>query len=355
MILAATGEERMRSERPKPLHLLCGRPMLQYVVDSLGGTQVDRVVVVVGANGEQISKKITETAADPRLVFVETPLSRGPAEAALRGLESFHDDFADDNVLVLPGNAPLLRPELIADLVAHHDASGAAATVLGVAPATDLDGGRIVGGKEPGTIAAIDSDLAADGVQDPDDRWIDAGVYCFRRSFLAPSIRRLRPDPITGMYVFAGVVEVLTEAGHRAEVFHSGQPQDAIAVHDRVQLAKSEAAIRSRTNLRWMQQGVTMLDPQRTYIDTTVALSADVTLFPGTLLQGDTVVGPGAEIGPDTRLIDCAIGARARVEKAMGSQAEVGEDAHVGPFAVLDPGAHVADGTATGPFYHGTD
>jgi len=329
--------------------------MLQYVVDSLSATPIQRVVVMVGANGEQISKKITETAADPRLVFVETPRSRGPAEAALRGLESFDDDFGEDNVLVLPGNAPLLRQGLIADLVAHHDSHGGSATVLGVPPATDLDGGRIVGGKEPGSVAAIDTDaVVGSGIAD-DQRWIDAGVYCFRRSFLAPSIRRLRPNPLTGHYSLAGVVEVLTDAGHHATVFNSDQPEDATAVHDRVQLAKAESAIRARTNLHWMHNGVSMLDPDRTYIDTTVALSADVTLFPGTLLQGETVVGPGAEIGPDTRLIDCAVGARARVEKTMGRQAEIGEDAQIGPFAVLDPGAHVADGVATGPFYHGAD
>jgi bifunctional UDP-N-acetylglucosamine pyrophosphorylase/glucosamine-1-phosphate N-acetyltransferase len=94
-----------------------------------------------------------------------------------------------------------------------------------------------------------------------------------------------------------------------------------------------------------------MVDPDRTYIDTTVELAPDVSLFPGTLLQGRTVVGEGAEIGPDTRLVDCAVGAGARVEKTMARDAEVGPGAHVGPFAVLHPGAQVDSDTVTGPFY----
>jgi bifunctional UDP-N-acetylglucosamine pyrophosphorylase/glucosamine-1-phosphate N-acetyltransferase len=95
-----------------------------------------------------------------------------------------------------------------------------------------------------------------------------------------------------------------------------------------------------------------MLDPDRTYIDVTVALAPDTTLFPGTVLQGDTRVGPGAEVGPDTRLVDCAVGPRAVVEKTMGRDAEIGEDARVGPFAVLDPGSRIPPASRTGPFYH---
>ncbi len=106
-----------------------------------------------------------------------------------------------------------------------------------------------------------------------------------------------------------------------------------------------------RTNRRWLRAGVNMVDPHRTSIDTTVRLSPDVTLFPGTLLQGDTVVGERAEIGPDTRLVDCAVGADAVVEKTMARDAEIGSGAHVGPFAVLESGAHVDPGVATGAFY----
>ncbi|HEV7722984.1 MAG TPA: bifunctional UDP-N-acetylglucosamine diphosphorylase/glucosamine-1-phosphate N-acetyltransferase GlmU, partial [Iamia sp.] len=121
--------------------------------------------------------------------------------------------------------------------------------------------------------------------------------------------------------------------------------------NDRAQLAAAEAELRRRTNLDWLKRGVTMVDPDRTYVDTTVDLARDVTLFPGTILQGHTVVGQGAEIGPDTRLVDCVVGARSTVEQTTGRDAEIGTDAHVGPYAHLAPGESVPDGTQTGPFY----
>ena len=375
MILAATGEERMRSSRPKPVHLLCGRPMVQYVLDALGEAAVDRIVVVVGSGLEQVSKKITEVAADPRIVFAEHAGAHGPAEAALRGLEAFADDVGEDDILVLPGNAPLLQAETVADLLVHHRTTGASATVLAVPVAAGSSFRRIVEGRDPGSVAAIEprfgdepalevaalvdtaiGDTAPEGRGDHHDGWLgDGGVYCFRRSLLAPALRRLRPDPETGLFRLSDAIEVLASAGHRTAAYQVPATVDAEPVDDRVQLASAEAAIRQRINLAWMRRGVTMVDPDRTYIDATVRLAPDVTLFPNTMLQGATAVGPGAEIGPDTRLVDCAVGARARVEKAMGREAEIGDGALVGPFAVLDPGSYIGPEAVTGPFYHVTE
>jgi bifunctional UDP-N-acetylglucosamine pyrophosphorylase/glucosamine-1-phosphate N-acetyltransferase len=168
----------------------------------------------------------------------------------------------------------------------------------------------------------------------------------------APALRRIPADSETGEFRVGDVLEVLTEAGHRVATWQHDAPGDLAVVDDRVSLADAEAEIRRRTNTAWMRRGVSMVDPDRTYIDATVKLSVDVTLFPGSMLQGATVVGPGAEIGPDTRLIDCAVGRGAVVERTVGREAEIGDGARVGPFAVLDPGTHIAAATVTGPFYH---
>jgi bifunctional UDP-N-acetylglucosamine pyrophosphorylase/glucosamine-1-phosphate N-acetyltransferase len=124
-------------------------------------------------------------------------------------------------------------------------------------------------------------------------------------------------------------------------------------VNDRWQLALAERELRARTNRKWLLNGVTMLDPRQTFIDVTVQLGRDVTIYPGTILQGQTVVGEGCEIGPDTRLDDCAIGAGSRIEHTVGRDAEVGEGATVGPYAYLGPGSSVAGGVTTGAFYNG--
>lgn len=122
-------------------------------------------------------------------------------------------------------------------------------------------------------------------------------------------------------------------------------------MNDRAQLAAAEAELRDRTNERWMRRGVNMLDPERTYIDASVELAPDVTLFPGTILQGRTVVGSFAEIGPDARLVDCVVGEGAVVDYTVARQAEIGEHSRVGPFAFLSPGTKVAPSTVTGPYF----
>ncbi len=126
---------------------------------------------------------------------------------------------------------------------------------------------------------------------------------------------------------------------------------DAEGINDRTQLAAAEAELRRRTNQRWMEAGVSLVDPANTYLDATVKLEADVTIFPGTILQGSTIIGAGAEIGPHTRLVDCVVGPGAVVEQSNGRDAEIGAGATVGPYAVLTPGASVAEGQTTGPFY----
>ncbi|MEM7285483.1 MAG: NTP transferase domain-containing protein [Actinomycetota bacterium] len=348
LVVATGATERMHSRRPQPLHLLCGRPMVQYVVDAVRGLDPQRIVVVAGDGADQVEKRLAETVADPRLVVAEQRSARGSAESVLLGLEVFADDFGEDDLLIVPGNMPLLRADTVEALLGAHQESGRAITVLGVDEPAAENTGRLIPGREPGSVDRVAS--SDESVVEP---WLNAtGVMAVRRSLLAPAIRRARPDAASGRVELHSVVEVLTGAGHQAAAVELGDVSEARPVLDRVQLASAEAAIRRRTNEHWMRRGVTMLDPDRTYVDTTVRLAPDVTLFPGTMLQGSTVVGAGAEIGPDTRLDDCAVGASARVEKTMGREAEIGEGAQVGPFAVLDPGSHVAAGVATGPFHH---
>jgi bifunctional UDP-N-acetylglucosamine pyrophosphorylase / glucosamine-1-phosphate N-acetyltransferase len=347
IVLAAGDGTRMRSSRPKPLHVLCGRAMVVYVLDALFEGGVRRAVVVVGAGAERVTKKLQEDGPDLHIDFVEQRFARGTGDAASVGLTAFAEDDLDDaHVIVLPGDTPLLRPATIAALAEAHVESGAAATVL-VERLDDPSGRvRVVRGKGGRLVRLAD--------QDDDDTSTDevaTGVYCFRRNLLAPALRRVDPRPTGGVHHLSDVVRVLAEAGHPVGTFEVDDPAEVLGVNDRVQLARAEAELRRRINLGWLAQGVTFVDPDHTYLDSTVRLAADVTLFPGTILQGRTVVGQGAEIGPNSRLVDCAVGDGARVEHTVGRDAEIGPSAVVGPYAVLEPGAAVAAGAVTGAFY----
>jgi bifunctional UDP-N-acetylglucosamine pyrophosphorylase/glucosamine-1-phosphate N-acetyltransferase len=351
VVLAAGEGTRMRSERPKPLHLLCGRAMLLYVLDSLADCTIDRAVVVVGHGAERVTKKLQEQGPDLLLDFVEQDVQRGTGDAVSVGLTAFPDDLDGDDgdVLILPGDHPLLRATTIARLVERHRDTDAACTIL-TARLDDPTGyGRIVRGKDDRVHRIVEQADATAEEREIDE--INTSIYCFRRSVLAPALRRLSPENAQGEYYLTDVVEVLYDAGYPVTSLVADDAAEIEGVNDRRQLAEAEAELRRRTNLRWLDQGVNMLDPERTYIDATVKLGTDVTLFPGTLLQGVTTVGERSEIGPDTRLVDCVVGSDVVAEKTVAHDAEIGDGAHVGPFAVLQPGAQVPSGARTGPFY----
>jgi bifunctional UDP-N-acetylglucosamine pyrophosphorylase/glucosamine-1-phosphate N-acetyltransferase len=352
VVLAAGEGSRMRSTRPKPLHLLCGRAMVLYVLDALPAPELDRAVVVVGHGAERVTKKLTEDSAGLRLEFVEQHRQRGTGDALAVGLTGLpeHDDEDDRDVLVLPGDTPLLRPETVAALVAEHRHSGAACTILTARLEDPTGYGRIVRVGNDDRIARIVEQADAT----PDDLAIDeinTGIFCFRRSLLAPALRLVHPDNAQGEYSLTDVVEVLAEAGHKVVSVVADDPDETRGVNDRAQLAVAEAELRARTNAAWLRKGVTMVDPASTYIDTTVTLAADVTIFPGTILQGRTAIGEGVEIGPGCRLVDCTVGEHTVLDHTVGRHAEIGDDCVVGPYAVLEEGARIPSGTRTGPFY----
>lgn len=349
VVMAAGEGTRMKSSRPKPLHLICGRPMLLHVLDALSELPIERVVVVVGHGAERVTEVLHDAPAHLKIDTVEQRVPRGTGDACMVALTVFPDDGEHEDVLVLPGDAPLLRPETLAGLVQAHRSGKAACTVLTARLADPTGYGRIVRDKA-GRVARIVEEADAT----PEEQAIaevNTSIYCFRRDVLAPALRRVSPENAQGEYYLTDVPAVLHDAGHVVLAYEAPDPAEAAGVNDRAQLAAVEAELRRRTNERWLREGVTMLDPARTYIDATVRLAPDVTLFPGTMLQGACVVGRGARIGPDTRLVDCVVGEGAIVEHSAGRRAEIGAGAVVGPFAALGPGDVVPPGTRTGPFY----
>jgi bifunctional UDP-N-acetylglucosamine pyrophosphorylase/glucosamine-1-phosphate N-acetyltransferase len=326
--------------------------MLLYVLDGLRDCAVRRAIVVVGHGAERVTKKLQEHQPELLLDFVEQHRQRGTGDAVSVGLTGFSDDeidTSDGDVLVLPGDTPLLRPATVAGLVDVHRRTDAACTVLTAHMPEPRGYGRIIRGKE-GRVNRIVEEADAT----PEERAVDevnTAIYCFRLNVLAPALRRLHPTNAQCEYYLTDVIEVLHDAGYQVAALAAEDHRDTQGVNDRLQLSVAEAELRRRTNENLLRQGVTMVDPARTYIDTTVRIAGDVTIFPGSVLQGRTTIGAGAEIGPDTRLIDCAIGEGAVLEKTSGREARVGRGATVGPFAVLEPGSQVAAGARTGPFY----
>lgn len=369
VVLAAGAGSRMRSARPKPLQSLCGQPMVIHVLDALSGVEADWTVLVVGHGSERVVKTLNEAAnhalADAAAVeggtpgiayrplhYVEQSVPKGTGDAVSVALASLPEELSDDaddaDVLVMPGDTPLLEPSTIAALVDQHRYDQAAATVLTVRMADPTGYGRIVRDKHGHVRRIVEQSDAT-----PDEHLIDeinTSIYCFRTTLLGPALRRITDANAQGEYYLTDVIEVLATAGHRVETLVASDSAQAAGVNDKAQLAAAEVELRRRVNERWMQAGVTMVDPARTYVDMGVRLEEDATLFPGTSLRGTTTVAKGAQVGPDVTLTDCYVGEGATVSGTTGSGASIGAHARVGPYVVLETGAAVPAGAQVHPF-----
>jgi bifunctional UDP-N-acetylglucosamine pyrophosphorylase/glucosamine-1-phosphate N-acetyltransferase len=350
VVLAAGEGTRMRSKTPKVLHPLCGRPMILHVLDRLVELPLARIVVVVGHEAERVTKTVQEQlATDIPVEFVEQRLQRGTGDAASVGLTGSGFDLdAEDDVLVLTGDTPLLRAETLAVLATEHRLVDAAATIL----TADLDEptgyGRIVRDARGGVDRIVEQADATDAELEITE--VNSSIYCFRRGLLAPALRRLDPENAQGEYYLTDVIGVLRAAGHVVIGAHADDPTETLGVNDRDQLAAAEAVLRRRINRTWMRAGVSMTDPERTYVDASVELEPDVALLPDTMLEGRTVVGAGSVIGPTCQLVDTIVGERATVRQTVAYETEIGDGATIGPFVSLRPGTRVAAGAHVGTF-----
>jgi bifunctional UDP-N-acetylglucosamine pyrophosphorylase/glucosamine-1-phosphate N-acetyltransferase len=354
VVLAAGEGTRMRSGIPKPLHRLCGRPMILHVLDALSGLPVDRVVVVVGHGANEVVKTIQ---ADPpenmTLEFVEQLEPRGTGDAVAASLTGFPDphrsDLDEGDLLILAADTPLVRHATLAHLVREHRALDAAATLLTAKLEDPFGYSRVLRSKDGRVSRIVDDDDCTPDELDVDE--VASQIYCFRRGVLAPALRRLSPDNSLGEYFLTDTIEVLHSAGYTVTTVIAGDPMEAAGVNDRAQLAAAEAELRARINDRWMRRGVTMWDAEAVYLDVTVQIGFDVTLMPGVVIEGRSTIGDGSVIGPGCHFVDCEIGAGVRITQSMAERAVVEDDVVVGAFSVLEPGTRLVRGERVGPFF----
>ena len=284
-----------------------------------------------------------------QIEFVEQLTQSGTGDALAVGLTGLPDDDDDEveDVVVLPGDTPLLRPQTLAALVRAHRAEDAGATLLTAVVENPSGYGRVVHGKDGDVTRVVEETDATEEEKAIDE--VNTSIYCFRRSLLAPTLRRLSPANAQGEYYLTDAVAVLSSAGYMVRSLVLPDSMEAAGVNDRAQLAVAEAELRDRINERWMRRGVTMWDPERTYVDAGAHLEADVSLLPGVILRGNCTIGAGAEIGPNSVLTDTTVGRGAVVAESVCTRATIGDGARVGPYSVLEPGAEVGPGGELGP------
>ena len=356
IVLAAGAGTRMRSDRPKPLHRICGRPMVLHVIHALELLKPAHTVVVVGHGADQVTERIRADAPGwANVDFAEQRQQNGTGDATAIGMSALAgDDYDDDDatVIVVPGDTPLLSADTLDELVATHVANSNAATLLTSTLDDPTGYGRVVRSKDDRVLRIVEQrDATPDEL---DIAEINTSIYAFRRDLLGPALRNLTSDNAQGELYLTDVIGQLASMGHRVGALRASGAETQ-GVNDRWQLALAEREFRNRTNRRWLLNGVTMLDPRQTFIDVTVQLGRDITIYPGTTLHGRTVVGDGCDIGPHTQLTDCNVGAGSRVRQTVADGGVIGAGSDVGPFAHITAESNLLTGTVTGPFYTAPD
>ena len=318
--MAAGLGKRMKSATPKHLHPLLGRRLVDWVVGAVDPLRPDPLVLVVAPDA-------VDAFDGANVAVQEKPLGTGDSLRAAR------DKVGDaKQLLVVSGDHPRLSSALLQQLVDEHRRSGVAATVLSFEPPDPLAYGRIVRG-EDGRLRQIVENADADEEQRA-IREVNSSIYVFEADRLWPALDRIEPANAQGELYLTDAVRLLVEGGEEVGVFKAPDASEVEGVNTRVELADAALFLRARVNREHMLAGVTIVDPQTTWIEPDVELEADSTIHPFTILRGKTRVAAGAEVGPHVVAVD----------------AEIGPGATVGPFAYLRPGTRLAAGAKAGTF-----
>jgi len=329
----------MRSSRPKVLHTLAGRPMVRYVLDAARDAGFERPIVVVGRGVTAV-----RAALGDGFRYVEQRRRLGTGHALLQA-EPLAG--AAGHVLVLNGDVPLVSAETLSALSERHLESGADLTFL-TAQVEDSRGlGRLERDGAGRPVAIVEEADSEGPVGGPAE--VNAGVYCFRGPWLWPRLKTIPRSP-SGEYYLTELIAIGARDGDRLETVVAAEPQEAIGINDRLQLAQAEAVVRERIRRRHLLAGVTMVDPSTVYVDADVQIGEDSVIWPNTYLVGSTQVGPGCVIGPDAFLVDSRLGSRCRVVSSVLEGAVLEDEVEVGPFSHLRPGSYIEQGAHIGNF-----
>ena len=344
VVLAAGQGTRMRSSTPKVLHTLGGRSLLGHVLAAVAPLSAGTTVVVVGSGRDQVEAHLAEIAPDALAVVQEQQLGSGhAAEVALAAVPDL-----EGPVLVLNGDSPLLTAGTLEALVAAHDAAGSVFTVL-TAEVDDPTGlGRIVRDEQGAPRAIVEERDATD--EQRAIREVNAGVYVANAGTLRRVLAGLGTSNAQGEQYLTDALAPLVEGGAPTAAVRAEDPDDVLGCNDRRELAERRRTLNDRVLDDLMRAGVTVVDPQTTWVDVTVAVGNDTVLEPGTQLRGTTTIGSGAVVGPDTTLVDCVVDDGASVVRSHCLGAVIGPEATVGPFSYLRPGTRLGRGSKAGAF-----
>ncbi|WP_203364426.1 bifunctional UDP-N-acetylglucosamine diphosphorylase/glucosamine-1-phosphate N-acetyltransferase GlmU [Bacillus sp. REN10] len=341
VILAAGKGTRMKSKLYKVLHPVCGKPMVEHVIDQISNLHTQKIVTIVGHGAEEVKGYLGNKSE-----FALQAEQLGTAHAVRQAEDILAKE--DGCTLVVCGDTPLIKSETMEALVKYHQEQGAKVTIL-TGYTDHPDGyGRIIRSQE-GTVERIveHKDASAD---ERKVKEINTGTYCFDNKALFETLKKVSNDNAQGEYYLPDVIEILKNAGETVAAYQTEDFEETLGVNDRVALSQAEKIMRQRINDKHMRNGVTLISPENTYIGSDVVIGSDTVIHPGTVLSGHTVIGEDCQIGPNSEISNCRIGDRTVIRQSVASDSEIGCDVAIGPFAHIRPASEIHDEVKIGNF-----
>ncbi|MDR0879583.1 MAG: bifunctional UDP-N-acetylglucosamine diphosphorylase/glucosamine-1-phosphate N-acetyltransferase GlmU [Clostridioides sp.] len=340
IILAAGKGTRMKSEEPKVVHKVCGKEMINHVIDTSRSAGVDDVVVILGHGADCVNDRIN---SDCEIVKQKEQLGTG--HAVIQAKDKIGDE---DTILIICGDTPLVKSETIKNLFEHHHERGNKATVLTTVVDDPTGYGRVITTEDGELIKIVEQKDASE--EEKSVREINSGIYCFSGASLKHSLESIDNDNAQGEYYLTDTIKILREEGSKVGAYKGATIDELMGVNSRVQLSQAEEIMRARINEGHMDNGVTMINPATTYIESDVQIGSDTIIYPGAMLMGSTKIGKSAIIGMNSSITNSTIGDFTEVKNSTIIDSVVGSHTTVGPYAYLRPNANVGDHVKIGDF-----
>ena len=345
IILAAGEGTRMKSKKPKVLHNVCGKPILEYVVDASRGAGIDKHIVIVGHGGETIK----DFFKDETIIFKDQPLGKdapyGTGFAVMQGIDGVGDV---GTVVIRCGDTPLITDRSIKLLLDYHKKEGLYGTVL-TTLLDDASGYGRIKRDSKGNVSKIVEEKDATETE-KEIKEVNSGVFCFNGKVLRTFLERLDDDNAQNEYYITDIIGILREEGYGLGAFIIEDKNEIHGVNSRLQLSFSEKLMKERINNFHMAEGVTIIDAENTYIEKSVKIGSDTIIYPGAILEGNTIIGEDCTIRGNTRISNSKIDDLVKIESSLIEDSTVERGSSIGPNSHLRPESHIGRDVHIGNF-----
>ncbi|WP_335872095.1 bifunctional UDP-N-acetylglucosamine diphosphorylase/glucosamine-1-phosphate N-acetyltransferase GlmU [Bacillus sp. 2205SS5-2] len=341
VILAAGQGTRMKSKLYKVLHPVCGKPMVEHVVNQTSALHIDQTVTIVGHGAEQVQSYLKGRSS-----FALQEKQLGTAHAVMQAEEALADK--DGVTLVICGDTPLIKAETMEALIHHHEEVNAKATILTGYAENPTGYGRIIRNQDGLVKRIVEQKDASE--EEQREKEINTGTYCFDNKMLFQALKKVSNDNSQGEFYLPDVIEILQSEGNIVSAYQTNDFEETLGVNDRIALSQAETIMKRRINRDHMRNGVTIIDPENTYIGSDVTIGQDSVVYPNTSILGNSVVGEECIIGPGTEISDSKIGNQTEIRQSVVHRSSVGNQVAVGPFAHIRPESNIHDAVKIGNF-----